>query len=256
MNRVARALAAAGLLLCIVVTPPVLAHAANSDTDGGANLTVTVTDGSTPSATPRPSASAPAAAPTGGAGGPGDAGATSPGGGEVSSGGAGGGSSSGGGTPPGGEGVAGIVYLSGVNSSVGLSPDPGSGEVTLWLSVRNASRSVIDLTADFWMESVLFAVPLDDARGVPVTGVQPGETRLLSMRLHGAGQWGLVNTHVRITPPPVVDGTSLTPVTREAMVVVFPWFAALVAALVVIGILVWRAVALAMAAKPAAEAAA
>lgn len=250
MNRLLRCLVAAGLFLGILVTSPVLAHAADGDADDGATLTVTVTDGSTPSPTPtgRPHPTSSSSSAPGGAGSKstsgGGAGAGS-GGGTPSGGGAGNGE-----TAPGDVSIAGMVYLSGVNSSVGLSPDPGSGDVTLWLSVRNASSGAIDLTADFWMESVLFAVPLDEQRGVPVTGVQPGETRLLSARLHGVGQWVLVNAHVRITPPPVVDGTSLTPATRDALVMVFPWLAVLVGALVVIGLLAWRAVVLVLAAKP------
>lgn len=256
MTGIGRALVAAALALGLLAVPATLVHAADDDGNDGANLTVTVTDGSTPSPTPRPTSSSTAPSPSASSGGSAPGKGLTGGG----SGGAGGGSGAGAGIGTGsGAGgtvsIAGMVYVSGVNSSVALSPDPAEADVTLWLSVRNASSSVIDLTADFWMESVLFGTALDSASAVPVTGLQPGETRLISTRLHGAGQWGLVNTHVKITPPATVDGTALTPVTRDALVVVFPWLSVLLAATLAIGLLAWRAVALALAAKPSEAAA-
>lgn len=251
MTGIGRALVAAALGLGLLLVPSTLVHAADDDGNDSANLTVTVTDGSTPSPTPRPTSSsaAPVPSPSSGRSGPGT-GATGGRGGTGTGTGSGTGAGSGTGTGTGGTvSIAGMVYVSGVNSSVALSPDPAEADVTLWLSVRNASSSVIDLTADFWMESVLFGTALDSASAVPVTGLQPGETRLISTRLHGAGQWGLVNTHVKITPPATVDGTALTPVTRDALVVVFPWLSILLAATLVIALLAWRAVALALAAK-------
>lgn len=254
MTGVIRALAAAGVALGLLLVPSTLVHAADDDGTDGANLTVTVTDGSTPSPTPRPTSSSPAPTTSASFGGSAPSkGATSGGKGTGAGDGTGGGSGAGAGGGAGAAGtvsIAGMVYVSGVNSSVALSPDPAQGDVTLWLSVRNASSSVIDLTADFWMDSVLFGTALDSASAVPVTGLQPGETRLISARLHGAGQWGLVNTHVTITPPATVDGTALTPVTRDALVVVFPWLSTSLAATLAIALLAWRAVALALAAKP------
>lgn len=247
MTGIGRALVAAVFALGLLLVPSTLVHAADDDGNDSANLTVTVTDGSTPSPTPRPTSSstAPAPSPSSGRSGPGT-GATGGSGGVAGGGGAGAGSGTG---AAGTVSIAGMVYVSGVNSSVALSPDPAEADVTLWLSVRNASSSAIDLTADFWMESVLFGTALDSVSAVPVTGLQPGETRLISTRLHGAGQWGLVNTHVKITPPATVDGTALTPVTRDALVVVFPWLSILLAATLVIALLAWRAVTLALAAK-------
>ncbi|KXZ60970.1 hypothetical protein Mlaev_01226 [Microbacterium laevaniformans] len=255
MTAIGRALVGVGIVLGLLIVPSTLVHASDDDGTDGTNLTVTVTDGASPSPTPRPTSSS-AATPSPSSGG------SAPGKGTKGSGsGAGGGTDAGSGTGAGGAGgagsgaagtvsIAGMVYVSGVNSSVALSPDPAQGDVTLWLSVRNASSSVIDLTADFWMDSVLFGTALDSASAVPVTGLQPGETRLISARLHGAGQWGLVNTHVTITPPATVDGTALTPVTRDALVVVFPWLSTSLAATLAIALLAWRAVALALAAKP------
>lgn len=238
MSALGRAVAVTGILLGILVLPQTLAFAADDGAEDGSNVTVTVTDGSTP--TVRPTPLAPSAAPRPGIS-TGAKNGTATGSGAGAGGGAG---------AAGTVSIAGMVYVSGVNSSVALSPDPAQGDVTLWLSVRNASSSVIDLTADFWMDSVLFGTALDSASAVPVTGLQPGETRLISARLHGAGQWGLVNTHVTITPPATVDGTALTPVTRDALVVVFPWLSTSLAATLAIALLAWRAVALALAAKP------
>ncbi|QOC24686.1 hypothetical protein [Microbacterium hominis] len=225
---------------------------ADDGVDDSGNVSVTVVDGSTPSPSPSSTASPRPTTPP------------APGSSSTSGGSGGGGSGGGasGGSAPAGTGaaddvsIAGMVYIGGINSSVALSPDPGSGEVTLWLTVRNASTRTIDLTVDFWMESVLFGVPLDQTRGVAVPALQPAEVRVVSTRLHGAGQWGLVDTHATVTPPATVDGTALTPVTRDALVFVFPWVSVLVAAVIVIGLLAWRAVALALAAEPPAEAAA
>lgn len=235
--------------------PQTLAHAASDNADDSSNLTVTVTDGSTPTPTPtpNPSPSASIAGSTGLSGSKGAVGSGVPGDGG-SAGTSGPGSAAGVGA--GAVSVGGMVYVGGINSSVGLSPDPGQADVTLWMSIGNASTSVIDVAADFWMESVLLGVPLDQTRGIVVSALQPGEVRVVSTRLHNAGQWGAINVHATITPPATVDGTALTPVTRDATVVVFPWLVGLAAAILAIGLLAWRAVVLLLAAKPPLEAAA
>jgi len=237
MSALGRAVAVTGILIGILILPQSFAFAADEGAEDGSNVTVTVTDGST--STPRPTPSSAATGTGASTGTKGGAGGEGGGASETGQ-----GAGSGAGTVS----IAGMVYVSGVNSSVSLSPDPGASDVTLWVTVRNASTSTIDLSADFWMESVLFGVALDDVPGVAVTGLQPGETRVVSTLLQGAGQWGLVNSHVRITPPSVVDGTALTPLTRDAMVVVFPWLVVLVTALTVVALLTWRAVLSALAA--------
>ncbi|MBN9177879.1 MAG: hypothetical protein J0I43_10985 [Microbacterium sp.] len=238
----------ASLLAALAMTflaPGAFARADDSVSDDG-NLTVTVTDGSTPRPTPSVSPS-PTGATSGstsgtgaGSGGTGTSGSTGVGTG-------GGGTDSG--AKPGEVGTAGGVYVSGVNSTAALTPDPLDGLVTVWITVRNASTAPVDATADFWMESLLFGIPLDRVEGVAIAGLQPGESRVVPAQLHGAGQWTLVNAHATVTPPETVDGVALTPLTRDATVFLFPWLLAGLAALIAIAVLVRRALRAAAAAR-------
>jgi hypothetical protein len=248
-NLAARSAAAAlcAALCAIVAVSPQSAWGAEP-TPGTGNLSVTVTEES----------AAPTPAPTGDTGGDDGGGGTSSGGTGGSGGGSGNGpsgggssSSNGGGsgqgtgtgdggagqTPPGtGEvSVNGMVYVGGLESSSALSLNPGDAAVTLTFTVRNASQSTIDATADFWMNSI-FGNEIDAAHGIEIQGLAPGETRAVSTQLHNAGQWTLVNAHMTLTPPATVDGVELTPVTRDALVVVFPWFLAVLLILAVLAV--------------------
>lgn len=218
--------AAAGTVLALVLlvgSAGAPATALSSDDPG--TLSVTITDGSTstPSASPSPFPSSPppagsspgtgGSAPAGGTGAvplpaPGTGGSTGGGGGvtgstEVS--------------------VAGMVYVGGLNASAYPEADPSEGIVDVWFTVRNASSTPIDATADFWVDSVLFPQRLDAVDDVAVTALQPGESRVVATRLRHGGQWTLLSTHVTLTPPESVDGVALTPVTRDALALLFPW---------------------------------
>lgn len=226
----------ASLLAALAVTflaPGTFARADDSVSDDG-NLTVTVTDGSTPRPTPSVSPS-----PTGTTSGSTSGTGTGTGSGSTGTGGSTGGTDSG--AKPGEVGTAGMIYVSGVNSTAALTPDPLDGLVTVWITVRNASSAPVDAKADFWMESLLFGVPLDRVEGVAIAGLQPGESRVVPAQLHGAGQWTLVNAHATVTPPETVDGVALTPLTRDATVFLFPWLLAGLAALIAIAVLARRA---------------
>lgn len=232
-RRAARVRAAlCGLVLSVLLLPLAAAgaHAADTSDDDG-NLSVVVTDDQT--GAPSPSTSAPGA---GGGQGSGSGGSGS------------GGSGSGGGEVPAGSGgagegevsVGGMLYLGGLSSSAALSANPGEGDLTLWFTVRNASNSTIDATADFWMNNV-FGGRVDTAEQVAITALLPGESRVVTAQLHHAGQWTLLDVHVTFTPPESVDGTPLTPVTRDASVLFFPWLIIGGLGLLVIGFFVVRA---------------
>ncbi|MFJ6652772.1 hypothetical protein ACIQLJ_08255 [Microbacterium sp. NPDC091313] len=126
--------------------------------------------------------------------------------------------------------LGGILSIGGLTTASTPSPNPFSGEVQVWFTVRNVSRSTIDLTADFWMENVL-GLRIATIEGVQVAGMKPGETRTVSADLPGAGQWTVLTTHARIDPPAEVDGTALSSLTRDATVFVLPWLLLLIAAL-------------------------
>lgn len=122
--------------------------------------------------------------------------------------------------------IGGILSISGLSTGSAPSLNPFGGEVQVWFTVRNTSKSSIDLTADFWMENVL-GLRLSNVDGVAVSALKPGETRTISADLPGAGQWTVLTAHARVNPPAQVDGTELSPLTRDATVFVLPWLAVL-----------------------------
>lgn len=229
---VALALAAAGF------SAPAFA----SDADSGTPVTVNITDGSTPAP---PSSSSPSTAGSGGSSG----GSSWDGTGSTVVGAGGTGSSSGSVTSPAGQStpanevsVGGGLYVGGLNGSGMPSIDPGDGSVEMWFTVRNSSSSPVDATADFWMDGAIFSNRLGAVDGVPIAALQPGETRVVTASVHGVGQWTLVSAHVTFTPPATVDGAAATAVTRDALVLVFPWLLVLGAVVVVLAFVIVRVV--------------
>lgn len=253
-GRFGRALGALGLATLVMLSA---APASAEDGSTGTPLSVNVTDGSTATPTPSTSASAspsvvvpvPGPAPRPGAtGSSGGSGA-----GSSSSGGAGAGSGAPAGSIPVTDevNVAGMLYVGGINATAIPSLNPGAGTVEVWFTVRNASESVIDATASFWMDGSVFTNRLDEVRDVPVTALQPGETRVVSAQLQNGGQWTLLSTYVELTPPDSVDGTTLTPVTRDALVILFPWLLVLAVVLLVLSYVLVRVLRSALAPAPA-----
>ncbi|WP_394554323.1 hypothetical protein ACDF64_06890 [Agromyces sp. MMS24-JH15] len=199
---------------------------ARADADpSGPNISVTVTDGRTP---------APTAVPSNGSGSP------SPGStGSGASGGSGGAAPSDAATPAEAPtsaqqssdelSIGGVLYLSGLEGSSTPSIDPTAGSVHLSFTVRNASHTAFDSEARFWIET-----PFGTRLGTvvaPVEALQAGEVRTIGVELSGIGQWPIVNARVTLTPPTEIEGTELTPLTRETTVFAFPWAVGLVAAL-------------------------
>ncbi|PTT23166.1 hypothetical protein DBR36_00340 [Microbacterium sp. HMWF026] len=238
------------LALALVVVGALGAAApalAASGAESGTPLTVSITDGSTPA----PSSSTSTGSSVGGS----STGGSSSGGSGVSNGSRGSSGTTGGvgtgdagagtageTTPTGEVNVGGGIFVGGLNGSGAPSVNPVDGTVDLWFTVRNASSTAIDATAQFWMDAPVFASRLDGTGDVAITGLQPGESRVVSATLHGAGQWTLVSTHVSFTPPETVSGEGATSVTRDALVLVFPWLLVLVAVVLALGVLVVRVV--------------
>ncbi|WP_156495917.1 hypothetical protein [Microbacterium sp. T32] len=231
-----------GVFLVVSVAGASAPATAADSHDDGTPLSVTITDGSTP--TPSVSTSGPASGAGGSGGGSGSSSGGSvrggTGGGSVSGGsGAGGpaGSAGGGTTTPTNEvSLAGMLYVGGLNGTTTPLFNPADGTVELWFTVRNASTSVIDASARFWIDGTVFSNDLDAVNDVPIAGLQPGETRVVSASLHNAGQWTLISGHVTLTPPDAVDGTALTPVTRDGLFLLFPW---LIVVLLIVAVLAW-----------------
>lgn len=221
---------------------------AASDAGTGTPLSVTISDGSTP--TPTSSGAA-----GGGVSGSGSTSGGSRGGGVTTGTSVGGGAGTGG-TPvsgqssPGETSVGGGLYVGGLNGSGTPQLDPSDGRVDVWFTVRNASTTAIDASATFWMDAPVFVIRID-SDDVAIPALQPGETRVVSATLHGAGQWTLLSTHVTFTPPDTVDGAALTPVTRDALILLFPWLAVMIAVVLVMAVLVVRVTRSALSAVPA-----
>lgn len=129
-----------------------------------------------------------------------------------------------------------MLYVGGLNGNTFPDFNPADGTVDLWFTVRNASTSVIDASAQFSIDGAVFSNRLDTVSDVPIAALQPGETRVVSAELHGAGQWTLLSGHVTLTPPDSVDGTALSPVTRDGLFLLFPW---LIVVLIVVLVISW-----------------
>jgi len=240
-------LVAALLLATAVTSLPVAAHAAPVSVRSGEVTCPTVAPSPAPSggvdmaATvigPPSSQSSPCLPRSGGAG-AGGAGASSSSSGSRSSAGAGSSVSTGSstvqaGTPSpapslvvGDVDLGGIVHVGGLTSDVRLSANPFGGAALLSFTVRNVSASTFDATADFWIQGP-FGNRLASIDAVTIAQLKAGESRVVSAEVPGVGQWTVVTAHATFRPPAEVDGTTLSPLTRDATVFVFPWFAVLV----------------------------
>jgi len=119
--------------------------------------------------------------------------------------------------------LGGVLYLSGLTSSVSPSFTPANGTVTLMLTVRNSSSTTFDSKARFWLENAA-NVRVSQVNGVRIGDLEPEETRRISVTLRDLGQWTLLHGYVTLTPPKVVEGTPLKPITRDTMVALPPLF--------------------------------
>lgn len=262
-RRLAVSLSAAGLATALLLAPVVSAAAATVPTPtpspgSGIGLQVDL-----PAPTQTPSTDTPGN--TGGEGTSGDGGLGT-GSGDGSSGGFGGSSGSGSGSGSGGTGGAtsdlpgstaptstdpvtaadevdlgGGLFAGGISTSYIPSLNPFTGEVDVKVGVRNASKSTIDLSADFWLGGP-FGNRLGGSGTVTVTGLKPGEKRIVSAVVPGAGQWGIVNAHATITPPAQIDGVDTKKVQRDAMVVIPPLYLMGLALFALLGLAAWRIV--------------
>lgn len=119
--------------------------------------------------------------------------------------------------------LGGVLYLSGLGSAVSPTFSPGNGTVTLTLTVRNSSSTTFDSTVRFWLENAA-NVNVGEVDGVRVEGLEPDETRQVSVTMSDLGQWTLLTGYATLTPPEVVEGTPLSPITRDTLVTLAPLF--------------------------------
>ena len=219
--RVATALLIAGL---VVVLPFGAAHAQDEQPPRGGNLSIDITDGTSPhpTATPAPSPSVistppptlPPVLP-----GPGspiivgdvtqatipDAGAADDALGDAPL-------------------VTGnVLAMSGLTATPSPSLGIDNGALTLDFVVRNMSTETFDATARFWVSNI-FGTTIADIRNVAVDSLEPDETRRVQVRIDGPGQWIVLRADATLTPPERVADSDLQALSRDTVVVFLPWF--------------------------------
>ena len=211
-----RLTALAGLVLGGLVAgsmlAPVLARADGGDGDDGADKQISVlvvgqTPSPTPSQTPTASPSPPGTAtPSGSTPAPTPAAPTPPG------------------RPHhgGGDGVRGALVVSDLHCAYRFSFNPFGGSLEVSFTVRNEYAEALDGSARFWVTNVLGG-PVGAAVSVPVPGLRPHETRLVSATIDGVAQWTFLTAHATFTPPPGFGGTVTLTVVREARSFAPPW---------------------------------
>lgn len=118
--------------------------------------------------------------------------------------------------------LGGVLFVGGLAGGYSPSLDPLSGQLQVWFTVRNASQSTIDASADFWLEGP-FGNRISQVDDVVVDALEPDEKRTISATLPGVGQWTFVTVHTTFTPPAQVDTAQLSPYTRDATVFAPPW---------------------------------
>jgi hypothetical protein len=142
--------------------------------------------------------------------------------------------------------IGGVLYLSGLTTEHAPSLDPLGGELNAQFTIRNVSTASLDGTARFWLTGPIGA-EISEVEPVHVTDLKPGESRVVDVVLPGTGQWTFETAHFTFTPPASVDGVALEPMTRDAFVILPPWF---LIGLIVVGGVVYAVVRIRRASAP------
>jgi hypothetical protein len=116
--------------------------------------------------------------------------------------------------------LGGKFFVSGLASGSGFSVDPFSGEAVIHITVRNVSKETVNASARFWADGP-FGNELSEVK-VKIEDLKPDESRVVTATLTGLGQWTFIQAHATFTPPKVVEGTELAPVTRDQFLFVPP----------------------------------
>jgi len=136
-------------------------------------------------------------------------------------------------------GTDGLVYMSPVRTAVTPGILPAGGAVDLTVSVRNLTKRKLPGTVEFWISTPwgarTSALPVEKLKPLA-----PGETRTLTARLDGPGQWAFFTAHAVFTPPAVVDKLRTPPLTRTEFFVVPPFFSLAALAVLALGLAVLR----------------
>ena len=212
---------ALGAALLASIAASVFASAPIAIADDGIDITVTVSPAPTVSGPPGTNAGGSGSGSTGSSGGRGGSGSGSSGGSSTVVTGPNA-EPTGAVLPADGFDLGGILYLSGLTASTTLSPNPLGGSTHSYFTVRNVSDTTITASAAFWLDGP-FGNQLSEVTGIDIVDLKPDESRIVDATLTGVGQWTFATAHATLTPPKVVEGTELSPITRDSFVVVAPW---------------------------------
>ena len=124
--------------------------------------------------------------------------------------------------------VGGVLYIGGLRGEITPSVSARGGNAELSITVRNTSSKLTDLSLRFWLKNAVGAT-IGEISRLTVRDLKPDETRTIRTTITTVGQWTFYTAHVTVTPPEVLDGVELDPITRDTALFVPPYF------LVVIG---------------------
>lgn len=123
--------------------------------------------------------------------------------------------------------LAGVLAVSGLTAHAKQNPGPGGGDLVLDFTVKNLSTDSFTSSVRFWVDNAL-GLEIKSVDDISLADLAGGETRTVTVTLTEVGQWSAFNTHVTLTPPETVGETALSPVTRDALLLVPPYFALIV----------------------------
>lgn len=119
--------------------------------------------------------------------------------------------------------LGGVFQLSGLVGTATPAVDPRGGSVKLAMTVQNVTSWAVSPDLRFRLENGL-GMQVAQSDDIVIADLRPGETRTVTATLTDIGQWGVFNAQVTFTPPESVRGTVLSPITRDAFLVVPPFF--------------------------------
>ena len=119
--------------------------------------------------------------------------------------------------------LGGVLYVGGLKGSITPTIAARGGVAQLAITVRNTSDELTTLKLRFWLQNSVGAT-IGEVSYLEARDLRPDETRTISASITTVGQWTFYTAHVTITPPKELDGVKLKPITRDATLLVPPYF--------------------------------
>jgi len=119
--------------------------------------------------------------------------------------------------------LGGVLYVGGLRGEIAPSVGARGGKAELSITVRNTSNELTDLGLRFWLKNAVGAT-IGEVSHLAVRDLKPDETRTVRTSITTVGQWTFYTAHVTVTPPKVLDGVKLDPITRDTALFVPPYF--------------------------------